>query len=88
MAGPQWSGSGGHGHAVRRGYSGELVLGPDWERAGEYGHGLERLYRRERGRGVRHRARGRAGLSAGACSGVPEQVEHVCVFFFPSSNTW
>jgi hypothetical protein len=30
--------------------------------------------------------RGRAGLSAGACSGVPKQVEHVCVFFCPSSN--
>jgi hypothetical protein len=31
--------------------------------------------------------RGRVGPSAGACSGVPEQVEHVCVFFCPSSNT-
>jgi hypothetical protein len=30
--------------------------------------------------------RGRTGTSAGACSGVPEQVEHVCVFFCPSSN--
>jgi hypothetical protein len=46
VASPWWSGSSGHRHAVRRGYSGELVLGPDWERAGEYGHGLGRLYRR------------------------------------------
>jgi hypothetical protein len=28
----------------------------------------------------------RAGLSVGACSGVIGQVEHVCVFFCPSSN--
>jgi hypothetical protein len=30
--------------------------------------------------------RGRMGPSAGACSGVPEQVEHMCVFICPSSN--
>jgi hypothetical protein len=28
----------------------------------------------------------RAGLSAGACSGAPECVEHVGVCFYPSSN--
>jgi hypothetical protein len=29
---------------------------------------------------------GRVGPSAGACSVVPEHVEHVCVFLCPSSN--
>jgi hypothetical protein len=30
--------------------------------------------------------RGRAGPSAGACSGAPGQVEHVYVCFYPCSN--
>jgi hypothetical protein len=30
--------------------------------------------------------RGRTGPSAGACSGAPEQVEHVDVCFCPGSN--
>jgi hypothetical protein len=30
--------------------------------------------------------RGRAGPSVVACSGMPGQVEHVCVFFCPSSR--
>jgi hypothetical protein len=75
VAGP---GSGGRGHAVLRKNSNELVIGRGCERAGEYGRGLGRLYRR------RH---GRAGPSAEACSSVLKQVEHVCVFFCPSSNT-
>jgi hypothetical protein len=30
--------------------------------------------------------RGHEGPSAGACSGAPGQIEHVCVFFCPSSS--
>ena len=30
--------------------------------------------------------RGRVGPSAGACSGAPEQVEHVDICFCPGSN--
>jgi hypothetical protein len=30
--------------------------------------------------------RGSTGPSAGACSGAPGQIEHVCVFFCPSSS--
>jgi hypothetical protein len=86
VAGPRWSGSGSRGHAVRRKNSGELVLGQGWERVGEYGRGLGQLYRRGQGAGSGIAWCGHAGPSAEACSGVPEQVEHVWVFFCPSSN--
>jgi hypothetical protein len=39
-----------------------------------------------RGTGLARRGAVRAGLSAGACSGVPERVEHMGVCFCPCSN--
>jgi hypothetical protein len=38
------------------------------------------------GTGLARRGAVRAGLSAGACSGAPERVEHVGVCFCPCSN--
>jgi hypothetical protein len=39
-----------------------------------------------RGTGLARCGAKRAGLSAGACSGAPERVEHVGVCFCPCSN--
>jgi hypothetical protein len=91
--GPEWpvhggQSTGGRWHAVRRGNSAILCSGGAESERGSTVKAsvcfIGASTGMDAGSGV---ARcGRAGPSAGACSGVTGQVEHVCVFFCPSSN--
>jgi hypothetical protein len=71
VAGLWWLGLGWPLARRAQSIAGELALRRGGERAGVYGQGLGRLYRcgRGHGHGVLFGA-ARAGLSAGACSGV------------------